>query len=184
MSAGNRTILLLAFVVALLVFRQIAVSFEIYHFQPYTALFFCLAALRKTRWLAIPFAGYLLSSIYTAGSVGAWMLAPLVGFALLVAWGRCFKPKASAFSLLAGSLGGSAIFYLFTSSISWLTIPAYTKSFAGFIQALTVGLPQYAPSWTFFRNDAVSTLLFTAMIIVLQRSPKEKKAEAVIAAQA
>lgn len=184
MFAGKRSVLLLVFVVSLLLLRQIAVNFEIYHFQPYAALFFGLTALGKTRWLVIPFVGYLLSSILTTGGVSAWMLGPLVGYGLLVAWGRCFQSKASFFSLLGGAFGGAAIFYAFTCAVSWLTIPEYSKSFTGFIQALTVGLPNYAPAWTFFRNEAVSTVLFTAILLVIVRYPLPKKAEEAITAQA
>ena len=42
------------------------------------------------------------------------------------------------------------------------------KNFAGLIQALTVGLPQYSatPTWMFFRNSLVSDLLFTGLFVL------------------
>ena len=52
------------------------------------------------------------------------------------------------------------LFYVITNAFSWLTDPGYVKNFAGLIQALTVGLPQYSatPTWMFFRNSLVSDL--------------------------
>ena len=52
------------------------------------------------------------------------------------------------------------IFYVITNAFSWLSDPGYAKNFAGLVQALTVGLPQYSatPSWMFFRNSLVSDL--------------------------
>lgn len=184
MFAGNRTLLLLILTVALLLLREIAIEFHLYHFQPYAALFFCLAALRKTAWLALPLMGYLLSTVIATGGFSAWMLSPLLAFALIAGWGRCFRPKSGTFRLLAGSLGGAGIFYLVTNTGSWLANPGYPKTLAGLLQALTTGLPGYVPTWTFFRNDAVATVLFTAIILLLQRFPLQKKAEAALPAQA
>jgi hypothetical protein len=49
-----------------------------------------------------------------------------------------------------------------------LSDPGYVKSFAGLVQALTVGLPQYSatPTWMFFRNSVVSDLLFTGLFVL------------------
>lgn len=184
MFAGNRTLLLFILTVALLLFREIAIEFRLYHFQPYAALFFCLAALRKTAWLALPLVGYLLSTMIATGGFSAWMLSPLLAFALIAGWGRCFQLKSGALSLLAGSLGGAGIFYLVTNTGSWIANPGYSKTLAGLLQALTTGLPSHVPTWTFFRNDAVATILFTAVILLLHRFPFQKKAEAALPAQA
>lgn len=169
MSSGARPTLLLGFIVALLVFRQIAASYEIYHFQPYIALFFGLAALKNSRWLLVPAVGYLASSVLAVGSFQPWMLTILFAFALVVLLGKCFSQRSSAPALLGGSLAGAGIFYFVTNTLSWLTTPQYSKSFAGFTQALWSGLPGYPPTWTFFRNDAIATVLFMGIIIVLNR---------------
>lgn len=184
MFAGNRTLLLLIFAVALLIAREVAAELELYHFQPYIALFFCFAALRKTAWLVLPLGAYLLSTAIATGGLSAWMLSPLLAYALIVGWGTAFRPKSGAFRLLTGSLGGAAIFYLVTNTASWMTTPGYPKSGAGLLQALTTGLPGYIPTWTFFRNDAVATLLFTAVILLLQRYPSPKRAGAALPARA
>ena len=64
---------------------------------------------------------------------------------------------------------------------SWLSEPGYVKNFAGLIQALTVGLPQYSatPTWMFFRNSVVSDLLFTGVFVLcmnLVRSSERARA--------
>ena len=57
---------------------------------------------------------------------------------------------------------------MITNAFSWFTDPGYAKNFAGLIQALTVGLPQYSatPTWMFFRNSLVSDLFFTAVFVL------------------
>ena len=169
MPNGARPLLFTLLIIALLLLRQIGENFDLYHFQPYIALFFALAALKKWQWLVIPAAAYLVSTMVAVGGFQFWMLSPMLAFALIVTWGKCFSSKSSTPKLLAGSFAGAGIFYLVTNTISWLTDGQYAKSFAGLTQALWTGLPSYAPTWTFFRNDAIATVLFTALILVLNR---------------
>ncbi|PYL59042.1 MAG: hypothetical protein DMF30_00890, partial [Verrucomicrobia bacterium] len=66
-----------------------------------------------------------------------------------------------------------------------LTDPGYAKNFAGLIQALTVGLPQFSstPSWMFFRNSLLSDLLFTLLFIACMsfgRNSARSRAEAAL----
>lgn len=184
MSFGTRPHLFLAFVVALILFRQIAASFEVFHFQPYIALFFGLTALRSLRWVLIPTVAYVASTIIAVGSVQPWMLSILFAFALIVLWAKCFSKRSSIPALLGGSLGGAGIFYFVTNSLSWLTDGQYAKTFGGFTQALWTGIPSYPPTWTFFRNDALATVLFMAILVVLDRMPLEKRAESAAPARA
>lgn len=68
--------------------------------------------------------------------------------------------------LFGGAIAGSLAFYLITNTASWMTWPAYTKDFQGWIQAVTVGDPAFAmPTWMFFRNSVVSDLLFTGLFV-------------------
>ncbi len=181
MSQGNRSIIFLTIIIALLLLREVGHQFGLHHFQPYIALFFALSALKKGPWLLVPALAYLISTMVAVGGFQLWMLSPLFAFALIVGWGKFFSRKASAPLLLAGSLGGATIFYLVTNTVSWATSALYEKSFAGLAQALWLGLPGYPPTWTFFRNDAVATLLFTAFILVLNRmtlnSPAQQAVE-------
>jgi hypothetical protein len=86
--------------------------------------------------------------------------------------------------MLPASLATSLIFYGITNAFSWLTDPGYAKDFAGLVQALTVGLPQYGatPSWMFFRNSLLSDLAFTAVFVLLMRAQSPRaSAEAAVA---
>ena len=184
MSAGARPILLLTFVVALILFRQFGERFELHHFQPYIALFFGLAALKKFQWLLATGIGFILSSVIAVGGFQLWMLSPILAFALIAVWGKSFSLKSSTPSILGGSLVGAGIFYLLTNTMSWLASPAYAKNLGGMVQALWTGTPGFPPTWTFFRNDAIATVLFTAVILVLNKMTFGKKAETVAVASA
>ncbi|MDP9004022.1 MAG: hypothetical protein M3N12_04450, partial [Verrucomicrobiota bacterium] len=121
---------------------------------------------------------------------GAPLFVPLIAcryFALaLVGWlGLMIAHRSSWKTLLPASLAGSALFYVVTNAFSWLSDPGYVKNFAGFIQALTVGLPQYSatPTWMFFRNSVVSDLLFTGLFVLclnFVRSPERARAASVL----
>jgi hypothetical protein len=91
-------------------------------------------------------------------------------FALILVgcFGLLLQDRPSLKTLLPASIVGSTIFYLITNAFSWLSDPGYAKNLAGLIQALTVGLPQYAatPTWMFFRNSLLSDLFFTLLFVV------------------
>ena len=88
--------------------------------------------------------------------------------------------------MLPASIAGSAIFYGITNFFSWLTDPGYVKSFAGLVQALTIGLPQYGttPSWMFFRNSLLSDLTFTIVFVLLMRAQSPRPSAEVAVARA
>jgi hypothetical protein len=60
------------------------------------------------------------------------------------------------------------MFYVITNTFSWVSDPGYAKNFAGLVQSLTFGLPQYSatPTWMFFRNSLISDLVFTGLFVV------------------
>lgn len=177
MSTGIRVVLYLAFFFSLCFFRSFGESFGLHHFQPYIALFFALAALQKWRWVILTVAAYLVSTILASKGFQLWMLSPLCAFALISLWGTRFSKKSGMPVMLGGSLASAGVFYLVTNTASWLTDGQYAKSFSGLGQALWTGIPGYAPTWTFFRNDAMATVLFTAIILILSRMTFFKKTE-------
>ncbi|HXF11405.1 MAG TPA: DUF6580 family putative transport protein [Desulfuromonadaceae bacterium] len=106
-------------------------------------------------------------------------------YVLMILIGRQFGARASFVKLLSGSLLGAIIFYLIGNTWAWIELPAYAKTFAGWIQALWSGLPGLPPSWMFFRNTLFSAGLFTALFVgaeklasALAESPADKKAGA------
>ena len=144
------------------------------NFAPLAAIALCGAVYFPTRLkFALPLAALLVSDIVLNMYYSAPLLAPEIVcryLALgLVGWiGLAMANHPSWKTLLPASLAGSTVFYLITNLFSWLSEPGYAKNFAGLIQALTVGLPQYAatPTWMFFRNSVVSDLLFTGVFVL------------------
>jgi hypothetical protein len=93
-------------------------------------------------------------------------LAASVAYLLIVALGDLLARRASWGGWLAGSLMASLIFYLLTNTQAWWFLPGYEKSWAGWAQALTTGLPGYPPTWTFLRSSVISDLIFVGVFVV------------------
>src|SRR5947207_1496003 len=144
------------------------------NFAPLAALALCGGAYFPPRLkFSVPLGALFLSDLildysYGAPLVGLHTLSRHFALALVGLIGFALQNRASFKTLLPASIVGSALFYLITNSFSWLSDPGYTKNFSGFIQALTVGLPQYSttPTWMFFRNSLLSDLFFTLLFIV------------------
>ena len=92
-------------------------------------------------------------------------VASLIGFVALIALGRGFSPRSNWLKLLSGGLLGAVIFYLLTNTASWLSDPGYVKTLAGWIQALTTGLPGLPSTWEFFLRTLFSAGLFTGLFV-------------------
>lgn len=117
---------------------------------------------------------------YHVPPFGSYLLLNYAIFAVLIGLGKWFGRRAPFFKLLLGGLLGAAIFYLVTNTLAWLQDPAYAKTIAGWIQALTVGHPEIHPTtWEFFRNTLFSTGLFTALFVGAEKlaAPAESPAD-------
>ncbi len=108
-----------------------------------------------------------LNYIYQAPLLQAQMVGHYLALVAVGLIGLALQNRASLKTLLPASIVGSTVFYLITNVFSWLSDPGYVKTFAGLIQALTVGLPQYSatPTWMFFRNTLISDLFFTLVFV-------------------
>jgi hypothetical protein len=110
------------------------------------------------------------------------MLVKTLAFAGIVLLGRLFSPRMNFFKLLGGGLLGAVLFYLITNTASWLNDAGYAKTLAGWLQALTTGLPGYPSTLEFFRNTLLSGGLFTGLFVGAMKfneaaeSPREKEA--------
>ncbi len=111
------------------------------------------------------------------------MVVKTLSFLGIIALGRLFSPRANFLRLLGGGLLGAVLFYLITNTASWFSDPAYAKTIAGWIQALTIGRPDFHPTTLeFFRNTLLSGGLFTALFVgavkltASTESPSEKQA--------
>lgn len=103
-------------------------------------------------------------NLYYGAAVLRWeTLGNYSAYLALIWLGRRFTAKAAWPSLLGGGVIGAILFYLITNTFSWLHDPAYPKTLAGWIQALTVGRPGLPPTWEFFLNTLSSGGLFTGL---------------------
>jgi hypothetical protein len=82
-------------------------------------------------------------------------------------WGGRMRASAGITNTLAGTLLCSALFYLVTNTFCWATTPYYAKSFAGWIEALTVGSPGPWPTTLmFFRNSLMADLTGACVLLL------------------
>jgi hypothetical protein len=155
------------------------------NFSPLMASALC-GALFLPGWigLAVPVAALVLSDVvlnthYGAPIISAQLLWTLPGYLVAVALGWSLRGRSGLLPVLGGTLAASVFFYLVTNTGSWLGLTAYPQTFSGWVQALTVGLPGYPPTWTFFRNSLVGDLLFAALFVVVERVLAQRKAPAI-----
>ena len=87
-----------------------------------------------------------------------WMILAL--FVVLAKW---LARRRSYGRVFLGTLFGALLFYLVSNSVSWMVNPAYAKTIAGWVQALTVGLPGFPPTWVFGLKTLLGTGLFTGL---------------------
>jgi len=87
-----------------------------------------------------------------------WMVLAL--FVVLAKW---LARRRSYGRVFLGTLFGALLFYLVSNSVSWMVNPAYAKTIAGWVQALTVGLPGFPPTWVFGLKTLLGTGLFTGL---------------------
>ena len=155
------------------------------NFSPLMASALC-GALFLPGWigLAVPVAALLVSDVvlnahYGAPVLSSQLLWTLPGYLVAVALGWSLRGRSGLLPVLGGTLAASVFFYLVTNTGSWLGLMAYPQTFSGWVQALTVGLPGYPPTWTFFRNSLAGDLLFAACFVVVERVLAQRKDPAI-----
>lgn len=108
-----------------------------------------------------------------------YLLANYLGYGALLWLGTRFKPRARWYTLVGGGILGALLFYLFSNTGAWLSSPGYAKSLAGWVQALTVGLPGYPPTWVFLLKTLTGTGLFTGLFVgALRLGTKQESKDA------
>jgi hypothetical protein len=159
------------------------------NFAPFAAIALCSAVYFPPRFkLSVPLIALFVSDavlnvyysapLFTGHVIGRYLALTLIGCI-----GILLQNRALFKTLLPASILSSSMFYFISIVFSWVSDPGYLKNFAGLIQALTVGLPQYSatPSWMFFRNSLVSDLLFTVAFVACMnfaRSAERSRARA------
>jgi len=157
------------------------------NFSAAYAMAFCAGVYfpRWTAWLTL--AAIFLSDVlmklfyYHVAAVGWDTLSNYLAYFVIFFLGRKFNAKSAWIKLLGGGLLGAIVFYLVTNTAAWLQIPEYPKTLAGWIQALTTGLPKFPTTLEFFRNTLLSGGIFTGLFVGAMKmtapaeSPEEKK---------
>ncbi|MEQ1862306.1 MAG: DUF6580 family putative transport protein [Chthoniobacteraceae bacterium] len=147
-----------------------------HNFAPLSAIALCGAlALPRRVAFALPLVALLATDIilnryYGVGMVSLEMLARYAVLAAIAGAGWWLRRNPQALAVLGASALCSVIFYFVTNTASWMGEPAYAKTFAGWAQALTGGLPGYPPTLVFFRNTLLSDVIFTALFLLCTRA--------------
>lgn len=175
--------LALALVVGAAVYRLISATFltGLPNFSPVMAMAFCCGLfLPGALAAAVPLGCLFVSDLLLNAHFGQ----PLVSVGMVAAY-ACYLFAIGSGTLLRGRgllplfgavLGNAVLFYVVTNTMSWLGNVQYAQSVAGWVQALTVGLPGFPSTWTFFRNSVLSDLLFTGMFLALFYRAKNRSA--------
>lgn len=162
----------------------------LHNFSPIAAIALCGAiALPRRMALFLPIAALFASDLalnlfhYHEPMLTADILPRYLVLVAISGIGFALRKNPSLPRLLAGSLVGSFLFYLVTNTGSWFHDPAYAKTTAGWLQALTVGdgVPTHPSTLWFYRHTIASDLIFTLLFAVsfsLQRSRQTATAPA------
>ena len=163
------------------------------NFSAVYAFAFCAGVyLRGAAAWWVPLAAVLVTDLalnvfcYHAAPFDPSLLVNYLAYAALIGLGRWFGPRAAFIKLLFGGLLGAVIFYLLTNTLAWLQDPAYARTIAGWIQALTTGrLDVHPTTWQMFRNTLASGGLFTALFAGAAKltAPDESPADKVAGAR-
>ncbi len=144
----------------------------LHNFAPIAAVALCGAAFLPRRIaIVLPLAALFVSDVvlyafvYHQPLLTAEIVPGYVALAIIAGLGLALREKARLGPLLGASFVGSLIFHILTNTGAWLSESRYANTFAGWIQALTTGLPGFPPAWIFFRNTLISDLLFTALFV-------------------
>lgn len=155
------------------------------NFSPLMASALCAALfLPGVIGLVLPVAALLVSDVLLNAHYGEPLLSTqllwtLPGYLVAVALGWGLRGRPAFLPVLGGTLAASLFFYLVTNTGSWLGLSAYPQNFAGWVQAMTTGLPGYPPTWSFLRNSLTGDLLFAAFFVAMERVLTPRKAVAV-----
>jgi hypothetical protein len=146
------------------------------NFSPLASLLLCGAAYWPRPYALLLGAGpvvvadLLLNLHYHAPLIDTGIFSRYFSFGLILFLG--FQVKKQRYHkmlfLFLSAFASSFLFYLITNTGAWVTMPDYPKTPAGWWQALTVGLPAFPSTISFFRNTVFSDLFFTVLFVVAQ----------------
>jgi hypothetical protein len=109
-------------------------------------------------------------------------LLTIGGFALAMGLGWSLRHRQRTLPLLGGAMGAAFLFYFVGNLGAWALLP-YEKSWAGLVQAQTIGLTgselglgdvALPPTWVFLKNSLLGSLLFTGLFLLGQRQTRSE----------
>jgi hypothetical protein len=163
------------------------------NFSPIAAVALCGAAYLPRRLaVVLPLVALLVSDAvlnvvhYHLPLLSFEIVPRYLALAIISGIGMTLRGRARLWPLLGASFAGSLIFFVITNTGSWIAAPEYAKTFAGWIQALTTGIPGYPPTWWFYRQTLMGDLFFTAIfagLMAWRRTPPRDPAPAATFAQ-
>lgn len=140
------------------------------NFSPVMAIAFCGALiLPGALAFVVPFVALFASDLILNAHFGQplvslGMVAMYACYLVAIGLGRALR-NARLAPIFGATVFNSVLFYVVTNAFAWFANPSYPQTLGGLWQSLTVGLPGFPPTWTFFRNSLISDLLFTAVFI-------------------
>jgi len=104
-----------------------------------------------------------------------WTIISLVIYAGAGGLGILISQHKSIAKIIGGSLSLSLLFYVVGNTFAWAggaataANPGYPMTFAGWVQANTVGLASYSdtPTWMFLRNAMAGDLFFVFLLLLV-----------------
>jgi len=146
----------------------------IHNFSPIAAVALCGAAyLPKRLAVVLPLVALFVSDavlnlVHYHLPLLTFEMAPRYeALAMISLIGLALRGHARLWPLLGASLVGSLIFFVLTNTGSWIAAPQYAKTFAGWAQALTTGIPGFPPTWWFYRQTLAGDLFFTGIFVLV-----------------
>ena len=141
-----------------------------HNFAPVAAVALCGAVYLPRRMAAVlPIAMLFVSDLvlnffhYHYPFFTSDILPRYAALALISAMGFALRGRSNLLRLLTASFAGSLIFYVISNTGSWIYQPLYARTAAGWMQAMTTGLPGYPSTWWFYRYTLLSDLFFTLL---------------------
>jgi len=175
MSKNRLLIVLpLLLIAAAAIFRYLKLSQLVHvpaleNFAPWMALAFTgtLVISQRVPFFVLPL---LLALIDLAAKgpkeVMHWEALGVYGAFALAAWiASRSRGKLGLLGSLAAVITCSIGFYVFTNTMSWFVDPGYAKTLAGWMQAMTTGLPGLPPTIWFLRNSLLTDLAFSCLLL-------------------
>lgn len=153
---------------------------------PLSAVALCAGLFLPRRLaLAVPLGILLLSDVvidwhYGASFFGSYLVVRYALLALVGGVGLALRqmPGGRGWAVVLGStVAASTFFYVVTNALTWLGSSLYPQNVGGLWQALTIGLPGYAPSYVFYRNGLVSDLLYSMVFVACVRLSVRPRSE-------